>query len=134
MRLHDFEPCDQIVYLISFTAVGRVKRGNGENTPIRVMALGRTVEDGVVTVVDESVGDLDDHQYAAVVVTGTALNWGSGGVCGQDTAIEEFLDAAIWVQSGQIDGMVENSTVRVNRITQVDPRTGEVDFNNLDRK
>ena len=96
--------------------------------------MGRTVEDGVVTVVDESVGDLDDHQYAAVVVTGTALNWGSGGVCGQDTAIEEFLDAAIWVQSGQIDGMVENSTVRVNRITQVDPRTGEVDFNNLDRK
>ena len=87
----------------------------------------------MVTVVDGSVGEPQDHRYAAVVITGTALTWGSGGVCGQDTAIDEFLDAAIWVQSGQIDGVIENRTVRVNRITRVDPRSGDVDFNDLDR-
>ena len=54
MRLHDFEPTDKIVYLIAFTIAGRVKRADGSNTPYRVMALGRTVEDAVVTVVDGS--------------------------------------------------------------------------------
>lgn len=133
MRLHDFEQTDKIVYLIAFTIAGRVKRSGGQNTPYRVMALGRTVEDAVVTVVGGSTGERSDHRYASVVVTGTVLVWGNGGVVGQDTAIDQFLDATIWIQSGQIDGMVENSTVRVNRITQVDPRSGSVDFNNLDR-
>jgi hypothetical protein len=133
MRLHDFEPTDKIVYLIAFTIAGRVKRADGPNTPYRVMALGRNVEDGVVTVVDGSLGERPDHRHAAVVVTGTALAWGSGGIVGQDTAIDQFLDSSIWIQSGQIDGVVENSTVRVNRVTRVDPRTGNVDFNYLDR-
>ncbi|WP_156428734.1 hypothetical protein [Magnetospirillum sp. XM-1] len=59
--------------------------------------------------------------------------WGRGGIVGQDTAIDQFLVATIWIQSGQIDGVIENSTVRVNRITRVDPRSGDVDFNDLDR-
>ena len=133
MRLREFEPSDQIVYLIAFTATGRVKRTNGPNTPYRVVALSRTVEDAVVTVVDGSVGEPQDHRYAAVVITGTALTWGRGGVVGQDTAIDQFLDSSIWIQSGQINGMIENATIRVNRVTQVDPRTGDVDFNDLDR-
>lgn len=133
MRLRDFEPTDQIVYLIAFTAAGRVKRADGQNTPYRVVSMGRTVEDAVVTVVDGSMGERSDHRYASVVVTGTALAWGRGGVCGQDTAIEEFLNASIWIQIGQIDGVIKNATIRVNRVTQVDPRSGSVDFNNLDR-
>jgi hypothetical protein len=98
-----------------------------------MMALGRTVSDGVVTVADGSMGERSDHRYGSVVVTGTVLAWGHGGVCGQDSTIDQFLDAAIWIQSGQIDGVIENRTVRVNRITRVDPRTGIGDFNNLDR-
>ena len=133
MRLHDFEPCDQIVYLIAFTAAGRVKRTSGPTTPFRVMVLGRTIEDGVVTVVDGSVDEYPDHRHAAVVVTGTVLAWGHGGVCGQGSTIDEFLDAAIWIQSGQIDGVIQNATIRVNRVTRVDPRSGVVDFNDLDR-
>ena len=133
MRLHDFEPTDKIVYLIAFTAAGRVKRANGQNTPYRVVALSRTVEDAVVTVVDGSMGERSDHRYASVVITGTALAWGHGGVCGQDTAIDQFLDGSIWIQSGQINGMIQNATIRVNRVTRVDPRSGVVDFNDLDR-
>ncbi len=133
MRLREFEPSDQIVYLISFTAIGSVRRTNGPNTPYRVVALSRIVEDAVVTVADGSVGEYQDRRHASVVVTGTVLAWGHGGVCGQGSTIDEFLDAAIWIQSGQIDGVIENRTVRVNRITRVDPRTGNVDCNDLDR-
>ena len=133
MRLHDFEPTDKIVYLIAFTIAGRVKRANGSNTPYRVVSMGRIVEDAVVTVVDGSLGERPDHRHASVVVTGTALVWGSGGVVGQEIAIDQFLDGSIWIQSGQINGVIENSTIRVNRVTQVDPRTGVVDFNDLDR-
>ena len=133
MRLHDFEPTDKIVYLIAFTIAGRVKRVDCSNNPYREVSMGRTVEDAVVTVVDGSMGERSDHRYASVVITGTALVWGNGGVVGQDSTIDQFLDSSIWIQSGQIDGVVENSTVRVNRITQVDPRSGVVDFNDLDR-
>ena len=88
---------------------------------------------GQLVAYDGSLGERQDHRYAAVVVTGTALVWGSGGVVGQDTAIDQFLDGSIWIQSGQIDGVIQNATIRVNRITQVDPRSGVVDFNDLDR-
>ena len=132
MRLHDFEPTDKIVYLIAFTSAGRVKRSGGQNTQYRVVSQGRTVEDAVVTVVDGSLGERPDHRHASVVVTGTALVWGNGGVVGQDIAIDQFLDGSIWIQSGQIDGVIQNATIRVNRVTQVDPRTGDVDFNDLD--
>ncbi|WP_068494620.1 hypothetical protein [Paramagnetospirillum marisnigri] len=103
------------------------------NLPFTLMALGHTVSDGVVTVADGSVDEYPDRCYASVVVTGTVLAWGRGGVVGQDTAIDQFLDSSIWIQSGQIDGVVENSTIRVNRVTRVDPRSGDVDFNDLDR-
>ena len=95
--------------------------------------MGRIVEDAVVTVVHGSLGERPDHRHASVVITGTALTWGGGGIVGQDTAIDQFLDSSIWIQSGQIDGVVENSTIRVNRVTRVDPRSGDVDFNDLDR-
>ncbi|WP_152427069.1 hypothetical protein [Paramagnetospirillum caucaseum] len=133
MRLRDFEPADKIVYLISFTAAGRVRRTDGQNTPIRVVALGRTVADAVVTVTDGSMSKHSDRRYAAVVVSGTALQWGNAGICGQDSTIDQFLGSSIWLQSGQIDGVIMNPTIRVNRITQVDPRTGDVDFNDLGR-
>lgn len=94
--------------------------------------MGRTIEDAVVTVVDGSMGGPSGYRDASVVVTGMALAWGRGGACDQDSTIDQFLGSSIWLQSGQIDGVIMNPTVRVNRIAQVDPRTGNVDFNNLD--
>ena len=130
MRLKDFEPIDQIVYIVRMSAHGLVHRACGDHrTPITVTVLGRRCEDACYI---ETAGGND--QYAAVEVICSAITWGKGGTIGRDETLDRIPDSTIWVQSSdKVDGPMINSTIRVLCVTQVDPRSGDTVVDELDR-
>lgn len=130
MRLHEFEPRDQIVYIVRLTAHGLVRRAcNGRRTPIVVTILGRRCDDATYI---ENAGGND--RYAAIEITCSAITWGNGGTVGRDQTLDRILDATIWVQSGdKVDGPMIDPTIKVHCVTQVDPRSGDTVVDELDR-
>jgi hypothetical protein len=120
MRIYDLEPNARVVYLIGFSATGFVRRQDGPDTPIRVTILSRLVQDSIFMEIDGG-----NDEYAAVEVHGTAITWNWGDQQGMLNAVQTVLDASVWIDSGQINGIIKDAATSINRVVGCEPLSGK---------